>query len=431
MIDWFVTQFETNPVFSGLVGASGIGSALYLARSLPKQAFDLALRQFSVELTVHNDDDAFEWLNEWLARQPYAKRARRIRLSTFYGGDRTPSIEENGAHWTLAPGSGVHWFTFRGLPILIKRGSGDEPESGNQAGRKRRESFEIRFPGRSQELAHRLIAEAHTLQDEGDTTEVYRWDDYWRRVARKIPRELDTVVLPGAQKARIVADVERFYRSAAWYAERGVPYRRGYLFEGPPGTGKTSFVLALAGRFRRPLYVLNLGSLRTDDDFIDALSNAPAKAIVLIEDVDGARAARSRTKNKAPEPAGTPRRREKADKDDKEAEVRHLTMSAMLNAIDGAFATDGRVLFMTSNHPELLDAALLRPGRVDVREHFGLSTTREAHQMFKRFHPGHPAAFCLPTPLPAAQVQSILLANADDPAAAARALGNDHDARAA
>lgn len=407
MIDWFIQQFETNMVFSGLVGASGIGALVWLARSIPSRAFFLAKRHFTVEIVIHNDDDAFVWINEWLARHPYTKRARRLKLSTFHDNGET-EVPDGGSegNWTLAPGEGLHWFWHGGNFVLVQRNS-SQPEGG--ATRRRMESFTITIVTRDVQAARRLINDARVLREGDERLEVYRYAGYWQRVARKLPRSLDTVYLPVEQKSRIVEDAERFFASRDWYAARGVPWRRGYLFEGEPGTGKTTMAMALASHLSRPLYVLNLGSLEDDDALIEALTNAPSFAILLIEDIDGTDASHVRDRKAAA----------RGEKDKKE---RRLTTSALLNAIDGSYAADGRLLLMTTNRPEVLDAAMLRPGRIDLSEHFGPAEPPEVQAMYRRFFANNGEIVAPPEPRPAAEFQAMLLLHRDDPVAARQAI---------
>ena len=69
----------------------------------------------------------------------------------------------------------------------------------------------------------------------------------------------------------------------------GIPYRRGYLLHGPPGSGKSSFIQALAGSLSYDIALLNLSERGlADDKLIHLLSNAPERSFVLIEDIDAA-----------------------------------------------------------------------------------------------------------------------------------------------
>lgn len=178
-----------------------------------------------------------------------------------------------------------------------------------------------------------------------------------------------------------------------------MPYRRGYLLSGPPGTGKSSIVLALASHLGRSVYALNLASVTEDATLMEAFAEVPAGAILLVEDIDAMRISKSRVEaNKPGEPPS----------------VGLTTLSGLLNAIDGVAAPEGRLLVMTSNHPEQLDAALIRPGRVDLHERFDLLGPAEVRRMFLRFHPGATAqaaqfAATLGRPVSPAELQCLLL----------------------
>ncbi len=401
MIEWLIKEIQTNMVFSGLVGASSIGAAVYVARDIPKRVLAMGRLLLTINLTVYNDDDAFQWINEWLARQPYSRRARRLKLSTHYD-DRQE--EGEAATWSLSPGEGRHLMMFHGWPLLLDR-TINTPEGGGAGNAKRVETLSLTLVSRDRTLLGRLLTEAQSVRDGERQLCVFRYNGYWQRAARRLPRPLSTVSLPGDQLERVVADAEEFYRSRGWYEQRGVPWRRGYLLEGPPGTGKTTLAMALASHLDRPLYTLNLGGLDGDDELLSAFAEAPSRAILLIEDIDGTNAAHARGEGK-----------------EEESKRKSVTISALLNAIDGALAVDGRLLIMTTNRPEVLDPALLRPGRVDRRERFGMMEQDQADDMFQRFHPGSSCRFVLRPGQSPVEVQEVLLRHKNDPGGAAREL---------
>lgn len=114
-----------------------------------------------------------------------------------------------------------------------------------------------------------------------------KWGEMWIKVMTKQARTLESVVLDTDIATTLVEDVKNFQESAEWYVQKGVPYRRGYLLFGPPGTGKTSFVQAIAGALKLNLCYVNLSSNDMSDDTLNRLlSDAPERSIILLEDVD-------------------------------------------------------------------------------------------------------------------------------------------------
>ena len=159
------------------------------------------------------------------------------------------------------------------------------------------------------------------------------------------------------------------------YNERGIPYRRGYLLHGPPGTGKTSFIGALAGHIGYSICTLSLSERTLDDDRLAfLLSNAPPNCFIVLEDIDAALPPpnKSNSSEKIEHPAYQGMTR--------------VTHSGLLNALDGITSSEERILFMTTNHPERLVPALIRPGRVDVKRHFGNCTREMLEQVCGRVY---------------------------------------------
>jgi len=217
----------------------------------------------------------------------------------------------------------------------------------------------------------------------------------WQSVS-KATRKLDTIDMDRDLKLEIIRDAEYYYsdQSRQFFADCGIPYRRGYLFHGPPGTGKSSFSFALAGHLSCDIYHVNLSSGDISDGSLHRLFlGLPRKCIVVIEDIDSAGIGREQG------PSTKPRQAESMllglpvisshppetpwDPPRKERQNR-VTLSGLLNAIDGNASQEGRLLIMTSNEPDALDAALTRPGRIDKKIHFGNMTQTAGRSIFKR-----------------------------------------------
>jgi cell division protease FtsH len=157
-------------------------------------------------------------------------------------------------------------------------------------------------------------------------------------------------------KAELVEIVD-FLRDPERYWQLGAAIPRGVLLSGPPGTGKTLLARAVAGQADVPFYslsgsefielVVGVGASRVRDLFRQAKENAPA--IIFIDELDAV----GRTRGDSGQGGG-------------QAE-REQTLNQILTEMDGFARTDGVIVIAATNRPEILDAALLRPGRFDRR----------------------------------------------------------------
>ncbi|RKO91364.1 mitochondrial chaperone BCS1, partial [Blyttiomyces helicus] len=270
------------------------------------------------------------------------------------------------------------------------------------------ERITINALGRSRTVLEELVREAQIQFAEKDRcrTVIYSADQYggWRRTRSRPIRPLNTIMLDGGLKSSILNDVREFLGSEKYYADRGIPYRRGYMFYGSPGTGKTSFVTALAGELKLNIYVISLANKGLSDETLTELMvDSPARCILLLEDIDAAFVSRSSALGSVV-PSGA-----SAATPATTTIVTNVTFSGLLNAIDGVAAQEGRILCMTTNHLEALDPALIRPGRVDVRVLFDRATRQQARDLFVQFFPhGEPPANSAPTTtLTSAELESL------------------------
>ncbi|EHK25971.1 uncharacterized protein TRIVIDRAFT_86068 [Trichoderma virens Gv29-8] len=299
------------------------------------------------------------------------------------------------------------------------------------------EEIKVSCFGRSIDPIKELLSDAKALyyNDTRQKTTIYRPrvkeqrrdHNMWQQVARRPVRAMSTVVLDSSEKHDILADVNEYLHpwTPRWYASRGIPLRRGYLFHGPPGTGKTSFSFALAGVFGIDIYVISLQDAGVnEEDLATLFTKLPRRCIVLLEDIDTAGLRRdlsseSDDKTENSEDKGKKEKKEKkkkkkhnttSDTSDSESEseveikpkkrglrkkdaakknpvaVDGISLSGLLNAIDGVASHEGRVLIMTTNKPEALDEALIRPGRVDVQVRFSNASSIQAGELFHRMY---------------------------------------------
>jgi chaperone BCS1 len=215
----------------------------------------------------------------------------------------------------------------------------------------------------------------------------------WTKGACRPARSLDSVALEHSKKDAMVKDIAYYLTPECqrFYANRGYPYRRGFLLYGPPGTGKTSFCVALAGHFNLDVYILSVSDQNMSDQQLERLfANLPDKCIVLLEDVDSAGLTREIST------AEHKRRRlhNNSDYDSfnglAEEHRTGITLSGLLNCIDGPMSKDGRIICLTSNAPDSLDPALVRPGRCDHKVLFGYTSEEISTQLFQHLYTKRP-----------------------------------------
>lgn len=245
-------------------------------------------------------------------------------------------------------------------------------------------------------------------------------DPSWCLIKKIKPRDLSSIVLKEGITDAIQKDLQEFIKSKRWYKERGIPFRRGYLLYGPPGCGKTSFVKAIAGQIGYDVHEIQLSNRNLNDECLTTLmSTIGKKGILLFEDIDAVFAPRPKDEQENSDDHDGPSGKLKV----REAQS-SISFSGLINAIDGVASEEDYILFMTTNHIDMLDSALIRPGRIDMRQFIDYPDEQQILDFFKKFYPdcndGVAEKFakavrnlkCNPS---VAQIQGIFLNHKHDP----------------
>ncbi len=282
----------------------------------------------------------------------------------------------------MIPAPGKHWFWFgrRPFEVWFSRTENTHERSGRRV-----ESLTFRTFGRNRDSLQRFVddvVQCHTKR-QGVQSYLYVYNDGWDYVAGYAARMLDSVVLEPGEKEHLLQDVAQFRRSKQRYQRLGVPYHRGYLFYGPPGTGKTSLVSALAAHFGLSVYIVNLSDF-SDRSLMSAINDVPAHSVLLFEDIDCMRSSQPRAV--ADSGAGQNGSVALGAKENVSTQ-NGVTLSGLLNVLDGFYAPTGVLFVMTTNHVEKLDPALLRPGRIDYKLCLGKASDHQKVELYHRFFP--------------------------------------------
>lgn len=366
-----VSQMQTA-MSSQLVGGGLVlmftGSVVALCRNTPGRVWAFFYRRFTSVVTIQNRDPLFDFVVFWLDSQERFRKSRSLFAITesriAQNREESSSPVSIGAEKKkkpmrifFSPSRGSHYIMREGRWIRITRevetkipsgGASSAVDSAAGGFQRPSESFAFTGFGKSQALIKQLILEIvefGTQPNEGIRV-YFSTYGYWQCLGRRKMRSLESVILPTGLVESLLADAKEFLSKELWYREVGIPWHRGYLFHGVPGSGKTSIASALAGALGLDLYVLNIGGSQMNDEKLASLmSDVNAGSVIVMEDVD-------------------------CTIPDRNTEANKVTLSGLLNCLDGIMSREGCIIIMTTNFRKAIDEALLRPGRVDVEMEF-------------------------------------------------------------
>lgn len=183
-------------------------------------------------------------------------------------------------------------------------------------------------------------------------------------------------------KRETLEKIEFFLNNKKWYSKMGIPYTLGIGLHGPPGTGKTSFIKALANMTGRHIVIISLKFIKTKEQLLKVFfesryneDNAKGSIlfknkIIVFEDIDcGGGVIFQRENSLESEPQKTDAVNQiiiKSGSDKPTHIPTALTLDDILNVIDGIYENSDRIIVLTSNFYNKLDSALIRPGRIDI-----------------------------------------------------------------
>lgn len=207
------------------------------------------------------------------------------------------------------------------------------------------------------------------------------------------------------QKPKVANHVKFFLTRKDWYEKKGIPYTLGFMFHGDPGCGKTSTVKAIANTAHRHIINIQLSEIKTKaqlrhlffNDEIHVYNGTNSERYVIpvherlyvIEDIDAMGDAVLRREWKKPV---TEQKQDQKTKtgdpwmDDHEPLTEPIDLSFLLNLLDGTLESSGRIIAVSSNFPERIDRALIRPGRIDMIVHFKKCNRLILQEMVNSFY---------------------------------------------
>ncbi|KAK9758101.1 hypothetical protein RND81_01G207000 [Saponaria officinalis] len=305
--------------------------------------------------------------------------------------------------------------TFLGARLRWRFCVEDEIESSSSLNsRLKSRFFELRIRKRDKRRVLRpYLSHIHAVSDEIELnnrqTRLFTCgggDGRWRSVPLTHPATMETIAMDAEVKNRINLDIETFLKSKQYYHRVGRVWRRSYLLYGPSGTGKSSFVAALAKSLNYDVYSLDYTKLSEKSDLKSVMLQTTPKSVILIEDFDKYITYTSTS--------STP-------------------LTTILNFMDGILNSccDERVMVFTTTTKDDIDPAILRPGRVDVHIHFpncdynNFKTLAnnylglKDHKLFPQVE--ETMSFCGPTLSPA-EMSELMMVNRSSPTRAIKSV---------
>lgn len=347
-LDGVFSNLATNPLLVGGVGTVAFGALMYVLRAVPQKLLGFFDRTLWTKLFVESLSDEYRDIDTFIEGR---------RLSFF-----SRSLEVKDGNLTTGFGGG--WGTYRGTLFKYSKTKATQQIAPM-------ESIAVSFLTRDRRVVEDFISDSRP-EEHRNTIHVSLINAGGSVGGlRRRKRGLDTVFVDPAIKDRLVERLTWFQGAEEWHAARGIPWKLGIVLHGPPGTGKTSLIHALASDFAFDIkYIKSLHALG------EAFRTGKRQDLFVIEDIDTIagnldRGAHSGTKN---------------SHDADIVPLRAAPMHEILNAMDGMQTPDGLKFIVTTNHIGRLDPAIIRPGRIDHVIEVGPLPLAAARQMFKAFY---------------------------------------------
>ncbi len=355
-------------MLAGVVSLWGLSALTIICRKVPAKIFAWIYGQITTTLELDNTELGFGRENysgfmQWYMARKQVNFTRHFSVLNT-GAQVEASIEKTGKGAAVGVGSGTHYFFYKNRLCKMNRRMIEKQGRENNIF-----VITITIFSRKKQLVEDLVDD-FCYRFDLTKQRLYRHGvsgRFWSSDGSIRKRSLSTVMASPTLKGNLIKDVEEFLADRQWYYDRGLPWKKTIVLKGKPGGGKTSLIRSIAGHFGMHIARINLADM-TDSKLEDALSNVPSGSIVLIEDFDSADAVKTRDALKAQ----LKRKKEEAKKEEVDANISTtyiesggLTLSGVLNALDGVVELDGTLIFMTTNVLEDIDPAVTRKGRVD------------------------------------------------------------------
>ena len=207
----------------------------------------------------------------------------------------------------------------------------------------------------------RIMVKSYTNSENGS--------DRWKT---RRGRSMDSIFINREIKDKLIHSLKQYMARSDWFEQNGIPNHFGIMLHGEPGTGKSSIAQALAHYFGTDLCVLTGDSLNVLQQVVNKSSVDTSYTIILIEDIDTYQETETRDTENTQD----------------KGKDRKIGMGTILNLLDGPLNGDHIIYIFTTNHPEKLDPAITRPGRIDLDLYISYPDDDAMNQFLKYYYKG-------------------------------------------
>lgn len=414
-----MTDKKTGFVPPSVSQKAGVAVAVYEGASkLYTTSKEYWRNHYAYSVDISEKDLLYSEVNEWLITTLPQEKHRSLMVSTSRTHRDGYADPDEGS--MLAPGAKpltIHFnentprtMLIEGHTVRVTLHKAD----GTENKMREPEYSRIEFVTRTYAAQQAILRQLEVLNSKRAKTRkavlkmVNQWGG-WTTRSDLPPRTLDSVALPPDQKSRVIGDLRTFLDAEDQYNRLAIPWHRGYMFYGPPGTGKTSLVKALANEFNLDLWYVSLSDLKAESSLLSLLSEVGPRSLLLLEDIDTMKITHDRDNSEQ----GT------------------ISMSSLLNTLDGVATPHGLITVMTTNRFDVLDPALTRAGRMDLVENIDFPSLDTLAEMYKHFYEKTPNWEVLYSGrerdvsiegLATAQISEIMIRHMTDPEGASKAI---------
>lgn len=354
-----------------LLGGSLVNGAIlmtagtYLIQKLqfiPKYIWGYIVKRITYRVWIEDDHTLIQYLELWLGSKHPHKRRNVTITSTItnshevhFDGGVDLDMKYDHKHY-----DDTFVIRYKGKRLVVSK-TREKLEMGNV-----NKSYIERYciqgmfaKKKINSLMEEVIAEGEKNQRESRGKNIYTsGSGHWSKHSKVRGKDFTNIILKHGEE--LIEDLDVYANSETWYMDRSIAYKRGYLFYGQPGNGKSATCVAVAKHLNRHIYILSLNDIKSDTAFLEYISQLPEKSILVLEDIDVAFSDRN-TKST-------------------------FSMSALFNFLDGAMSKHDIITIMTTNHPEKLDPALIREGRVDMKLEISNPEKKQVEDYLLKFY---------------------------------------------